>query len=263
MSRIVSPALLLVGCTTDPDHGGPGTVRWYFETGGSIDCAPAISDEGVIHITAQDGLIRAIDPRGNLIWTYPFIRNFYSSPVLAANGDLYTGTNDHLLLSVTGAGAANFIWESEGEFSSAPALDADGTIYYGHGEYPVTGKVGIFWSLDPALSPNWTTLIPDYLPWFTAVIGPEGNYHVFSTDSLYTVHPDDGDLLWSLRIPGQITSRSPAVDRQGIIYLGTDEGVVAVSASGTILWHYQLDALEIFSPVIGSDGTIYAGSRNG
>ena len=60
----------------------------------------------------------------------------------------------------------------------------------------------------------------------------------------------------------EMTSRAPAVNSDGITFFGATDGVYAVTTDGELLWHYEIDAAEIFSPVIGIDGTIYIGTRN-
>ena len=106
-------------------------------------------------------------------------------------------------------------------------------------------------------------MIYDWSPRYTPVIGPDGGYYLCGGEALYTFDPGNGEVLRSLETPGRVTSHSPAVDREGIIYLGTDRGLCAITSSGELAWHRELEVAGTFSPVIGSDGTIYCGTRDG
>jgi outer membrane protein assembly factor BamB len=59
-----------------------------------------------------------------------------------------------------------------------------------------------------------------------------------------------------------VTSHSPAIDSDGIIYFGATDGLYALTTDGELFWHHEMDVLEVFSPVIGVDGTIYVGTRS-
>lgn len=74
---------------------------------------------------------------------------------------------------------------------------------------------------------------------------------------------DDVQLLWSLKLADNVSLSSPALARDGTIYLGTFSGhLVAISPEGKKIWQYRA-GLEIkSSPAIADDGTIYFGSRD-
>jgi outer membrane protein assembly factor BamB len=75
--------------------------------------------------------------------------------------------------------------------------------------------------------------------------GKEGNYYV---------------VKWKIYI-GDILRSSPAIDEDGILYLGDFEyRLNAVYPNGTLKWYYETDGPVQSSPAIGDDGTIYVGS---
>ena len=77
-------------------------------------------------------------------------------------------------------------------------------------------------------------------------------------------------MKWKCEITDQAITTSPTIDAEGAIYIGTSNGnfytntknykFYAISPNGDIVWEYQTGDPINFSPVLGSDGTIYLGS---
>lgn len=69
-----------------------------------------------------------------------------------------------------------------------------------------------------------------------------------------------GDLLWTYNL-GIESHTSPAIDGQGRIYLGANDGLLyAFQSDGTLDWTFQIGTRLTASPVVGNDGTVYIGS---
>jgi outer membrane protein assembly factor BamB len=80
-----------------------------------------------------------------------------------------------------------------------------------------------------------------------------------STHHLYAVN-SDGTLKWRFQT-GDVVTSSPAIDKDGTIYMGSwDHHLYAVNSDGTLKWRYETEGKISSSPAIGQDGTIYAGS---
>ena len=81
-------------------------------------------------------------------------------------------------------------------------------------------------------------------------------------DNFFALYPD-GTLKWSYDINGNIDSTGPAIDENGIIYIGTayntfsGDRLFAFYPDGTVKWTYFTGKWIFGSPVIGNDGTIY------
>ncbi len=251
-----------IGCTTEPIQNLAGTLRWSLLIGSEIHSAPAISPQGTIYITARDNNLYAISPWGELLWVYGAEVPIYSSPVLGENGTIFAGSEDGSMLAVTPEGAPDFVYGAGGHFASAPAISASGTLFYGQGNADTGASGGMIFALEPGYELNWSTGAPDYSPHFSPVIGSDGKYILPYGYGLYAFNPANGERNWTLTIQGEMTSHAPAVNENGIIYFGATDGVYAVTVDGELYWHYEMDMLEIFSPVIGTDGTIYIGTRD-
>ncbi len=78
--------------------------------------------------------------------------------------------------------------------------------------------------------------------------------------SPYDTEHVGGAVMWTFDTGGAYIS-SPAIDREGTIYVGSwDNYLFAINPDGSEKWRYQTgDEIES-SPAIGADGTIYVGS---
>lgn len=83
--------------------------------------------------------------------------------------------------------------------------------------------------------------------------------NVYSTDS-------NGTLRWKTNLYRCVES-TPAIDENGIIYIGTALNsnclFALYSNNGTVKWSYPTGNYVDSSPAIGTDGTIYFGDYNG
>lgn len=80
----------------------------------------------------------------------------------------------------------------------------------------------------------------------------------------------DGNILWNLDIgwsydePIVDIDSSPVIGENGTIYVGSRDGnIYAVADNGTISWSFETGANITSTPAIADDGTIYVGSMDG
>jgi len=79
--------------------------------------------------------------------------------------------------------------------------------------------------------------------------------------SIYT-GPQQGSVLWTYDTGGEVNS-SPVIDKNGIIYIGSDDNkLYAINPDGTLKWTYSTGGDIRSSPALGRDETIYVGSRD-
>jgi outer membrane protein assembly factor BamB len=83
--------------------------------------------------------------------------------------------------------------------------------------------------------------------------------------NFYAVYLTNHSLKWKYKIGGIVISSGPAIDENGIVYVGTSyaEGdrLFAFYPDGTVKWTYFTGENIESSPVIGDDGTIYFGNN--
>gem|GEM_PF-6234611 len=135
-------------------------------------------------------------------------------------------------------------------------------VLTGVGEPPII--VGtIIWATDkfgcgaPAIGSNGTIYA-----------GSNETFPGTSNRKLYAFSPN-GSVQWTYPIEGDAYNVSPAIARDGTIYMGSVFGkkFYAINPDGTTKWVYEAEAWKNnagwtwSSPALGSDGTIYFGSR--
>ncbi len=70
-------------------------------------------------------------------------------------------------------------------------------------------------------------------------------------------------VKWKFKMYGYTTSSSPAIDKNGTIYVGSfRDGLFALYPNGTPKWQADIGQV-LSSPAIGDDGTIYVGNDGG
>jgi outer membrane protein assembly factor BamB len=69
-----------------------GTLKWKFETLGSVDLSPAIGADGTIYVE-DDFRLYALNPDGTSKWKFKLGNRGSSSPAIGPDGTIYVGTN--------------------------------------------------------------------------------------------------------------------------------------------------------------------------
>ncbi len=77
-----------------------------------------------------------------------------------------------------------------------------------------------------------------------------------------TLGAKGGTLKWAFQTQG-IVDFSPGLGSDGTIYVGSrDNNIYAVNPDGTKKWTFETRGTVDSSPTVGPDGTIYVGSRD-
>jgi outer membrane protein assembly factor BamB len=281
-----------------------GTLKWKYETDMWIwGSSPAIDEDGTIYICSWDDYLHAIHPNGTRKWRFYAEDSISSSPAIADDGTIYFGTmgDGYRIFAINPDGTEKWRYQTGYKITSDPAIGDDGTIYIGSGDnylyalYPNGTlqwrfKTGHYVKGPPSIANDGTIYIgswDDYvyalypngtMRWRHKVgagtesnpsIGLDGIIYI-GGGYLYAIYPN-GTRKWTFDFGSNVhTFKScPAIDSDGIIYIGTHVGdgnggeLVAVNHDGALRWrktiaNYRVDS----SPCIGKDGTVYIGSSS-
>jgi len=66
-----------------------GKTKWSYNGGHQIESAPILDANGVIYMVTGNGVLRALDQKGNRIWEYNMKDNTVSAPAIGADGTIY------------------------------------------------------------------------------------------------------------------------------------------------------------------------------
>jgi outer membrane protein assembly factor BamB len=259
-----------------------GSILWTYTTESGIDSVPAIGYNGLIYFGSIDNTFYALNPSGGLEWKYTASSSIYSSAAINIFGTVYFLSSDGYLHSVKGD-TGELIWRiflERGFTPSSPLIGSDRNIYVGCSSklYIVnerTGLIVLTYSLDssiessPLLGSDGTIYIGTvggYLYSLTNTIPPPiwPMIGFRSTHTTAEKGPTVLNLAWRVQLNTSATFvSSPCINRNGIVYVGSENGLVALdSLTGNTLWIYSTGPV-YSSPTIDGNGNVYFNSYDG
>jgi outer membrane protein assembly factor BamB len=254
-----------------------GSVKWKTPIGYSgMSASPVLASDGTIYVPGSPGsyggaYVSAFTREGILKWKTIIGDSIRSTPAISSDGSLYIGVAlgayqyQGELVALNPDGTFKWRYKTIGSVESSPAIAKDGTIYAGEfGVVALSPEGYLKWRFDPG----------KYFP-TSPVLGEDGTVYIKSTsccskeDELFAINPN-GTKKWSLKLGGADSSQytaqqsSPAIDRNGVVYVGSKDGYVyTVNPDGTKKWSFKTNGPIESSPLILKDGTIYIGSDDG
>ncbi len=239
-----------------------GTQKWAHYFGASLPAAnsPAVAADGTIYIKPSDGFLYALQPAtGAMKWRYDVGgRASYSSPSIAADGTIYIGSENRKLYAINPDGTLKWEFTSDSDIYTNPAIDGAGNIYFS------VLNSGRLYSLTPAGTQRWVYSGASLGSSSSAALSADGATVYFGgyDAKLHAVNTATGAARWTYPLGGEVRASSPAVDAQGVIYIGCyDYQLYAINADGTLKRTWHTGNIIRSSPAIAGQ-TLYIGSND-
>jgi outer membrane protein assembly factor BamB len=243
-----------------------GSSKWTFDLQGYAgpSASPALGADGTIYVGASK--LFAIAPDGSLRWSYDTGGPIQGPPAIGRDGALYFPSTDYLY-AVNPDGTLRWRTQGRSEYplGSAPAIGPDETIYVNtnDGTLHAFRSDGTFaWKFQtPGIVmdvPSSPAVAADGTIYFGGAGAYQGSGGYF-----YALNPD-GSLKWKYLAGCDQTA--PSIGGDGTIYFASDYcgSIHALAPDGTAKWAYfNLFDYTRSAPVIGPDGTLYAGLLGG
>ncbi|MBN1508418.1 MAG: PQQ-binding-like beta-propeller repeat protein, partial [Sedimentisphaerales bacterium] len=243
-----------------------GCIRWRFETPSIIAGGAVIGWNGRIHVATYDGQVCTLDPGGRLLWTCDIHDSILEAPTVGDDGTLYVSTQGDGLHEIAPDGQLRSSYHM-GPMACAPAILPDGRLIAAASVLdPRDGQFRSFWPSEYGMS------------FASPAVGPDGAAYVldWSQASLWAFEPGSLRPKWEAACdPEAGPLAGPVVGENGLVYQTflDDSHLYAIDAkTGSIAWTADLAdpgtvpcgrsclGVESWSePVVGPDGTIYAG----
>lgn len=174
--------------------GQEGDVRWSAALESEpCDSTPAVDDDGTVYVKTYYDNLFAIGPGGVVKWSYTYTSESFSlpssdHPSIGWDGTVYFNTGIGELVAVWPDGKLRWIFrplQSFYSYSSPAAIDARGTLYF---------QAGDLYAVDPDGTEIWTVFTGGYST-TTPAIGSDGTIYAVTSDSVYAVGEQEGNLL--------------------------------------------------------------------
>ncbi len=240
-------------------HPTDGSQSWSYSIPGGGGGLPAIGTDGTLYVEGATYLY-AVSPLGQLKWkALAGDAGNYRSPVVGPDGTIYLGIfESSQVRAYAPDGTQKWLVTLAPSLGDSPAIGVDGTLYVGADKlYALALDGSVLWSSDNA-GPSGLPVISYGKTFYMNLIGRD----------LARIN-GGGQTAWNtLQNPPQYgTVTGPAIDAAGTIYYCVSNSLWAVNPQGQVQWAVTVPQapaspnldLAITSPVIGPDGTIYAG----
>ena len=253
--------------------GTNGAVKWSFATTSTdtVVSTPTLGPNGSLYVGGSDGFVYALAAdSGRKLWEFQTGAKVWSSAALSRDGaTLYIGSCDYQVYALAAAtGAERWRFATGREVWATPTVGDDGTVYVGSADgvvYALHGRDGIL---------KWSTAFKGEIE-ASAVLTPGGLVIVgigvdIGTGSgqysrvLTALDKDSGEIKWVNTSIGGGFYGTPALSRDGLLYVGTEYNRIRAvnSTNGVVTWNFTPAGPVYSSPVIGPDGTVYIGSED-
>ena len=229
----------------------PGTEKWTFRPGGTMQASPVIGEDGTIY--ADFGVtIYAVDEDMNKLWEYRKGGRGCASPAVDITRDnLYFSIDNIGLIAINLDGVYKWTYSVvERSLQSSPAIGKDGTIYFGSGTD--TSETNYFYAINSDGTEKWKVKITDGYCTTSPAIDSDNVIYFFANGSnkLYALNGSNGTYKtgWGdggvqlTTVPGGHSYSSPAINADGsVIYIGLHDGVLYAreTINGDGLWTYD------------------------
>jgi len=232
------------------DNGVRASQVWSCGLRNDMVGSPAIGPDGRIYACDFGGYVYALNGDSTLRWEVHAgdTNGITSSPAVASDGTVYVGTEGPAIGGLVAVKDGNVVWSFEtnprSSVSSSPVVGPDGNVYFGCDN----GKLYRIDQNSRQPAPGWpvtvsTTSVVNSTPLLCA----DGVVYIADESFLYAYGVDNPGVGPRWRTPlalGKGTGRrlsldnqpSPVVDRYGIIYIASANGIFAIAGrpSGTL-----------------------------
>ncbi|MFA6235501.1 MAG: PQQ-binding-like beta-propeller repeat protein [Bacteroidota bacterium] len=217
----------------------------------------ALDTEGNVYIGGTDFAVYCLRPDGTQRWRVLTGGPVEGSPALALDeATVYIGSRDRILYAIKANGQLAWTFPTNAPFSGSPTVGPTGNIFIGD-------EGGWLYAVRPDGVLAWKTEL--HSPVHTTPAATRDAFiHVMTAEGKLFRLNNEGTIVWDVSVALSGGEGSPAVDVNGVTYIGTPDGrMTAVSAGGSILWRYDTGDAIHSTPAIGPEGTLAFGSDDG
>lgn len=248
------------------------TNRVPFTSPNSLYTTPLIGPDETIYIGTNEGYLFALNPNGNIKWSYNAGYPLQSSPIMDPSNNIYFGAGNNMYCINDTELNGNLNWltpfATNAHVNSSPAIGPNGYLYFGSDDgyvYAVDKFTGFLkWSYNAS-----TTLPAGVHPIYTsASVDSSGNVIIgngsYMNGVLNYLDGTTGVVIWT-KTDFITTNVGPFYNTVSIngdtIYLSNIAHVYAINRlTGSTKWYYYNTNCYYTSVAIDASGTLFFGS---
>ena len=228
-----------------------GDLEWILEYNSrSYQSSPVVAYGGIIYVSSTDGVLNAISPEGEQLWSFGGNQTIKGSPALNSYNEIFIGATNKLY-SITPNGFEIWSADVSGEILGSPAIDAYDNII-------VATTSGYLASFTRSGAVNWEISLQESFESSPILTTENSTLAVASSGVLYNIG-SSGTVIWQYSLSGPSES-SPIITATESIIVGASNGLHHISKEGNIIWHNSAIGEITGSAAISETGTIYVGS---
>lgn len=226
-------------------------IAWTFDTGGPIQAAPALLEDGTIVVTSLGGKLHGLDPLGARKFSVNLKNRVYGSPLVTEAG-IFVGSDAKRFFAISPKGKIRWRLETHGDADTGATVTPWGGIVFAAGRMVY------------AVEPNGTLRFrvrTQRKTFASPAVGEDGTVFVGSQDDHVYAITAKGKIAWRTDV-GADADGGPAIGDDGTVYVGTDKGeVIALDPEdGSIRWRSPVGGFVRGSLSVSRYGTILVGT---
>ncbi len=218
-----------------------GTEKWRVTSYYMLYGSPAIGEDGSVYVAGRHRRVFAVNADGTRKWTSPDLGDIiWTGVTLDEDGNVYVGVQSGKVVSLDPMGVIRWSTDIEGaqNIQAQPALSPDSRTLY----IASTGDGERLFALDTSTGEvKWRANVgPNILS--SPIVGADGTIYIGSRGNYLYALDHRGDLKWKADIETGMAYTSPALGKDGLIYLVNGKGLFAIgrplppSASSKVLF---------------------------
>ena len=263
-----------------------GSQKWVFTTNGNISInSPIIDSNGHIIIGSYDGYLYCVKNDGTLVWSYKAGLQVLTTAAIDSNGNIWFGSDTTIyVLNNTGIFLASY--KTNETILTCISIDENEIVYFSSRNGTLYAcnlisnptnnyTINVVWSYETNVKGDYRNAIgPDGTVYFSyqtiyALKAPSDNSKIGVLINSFNTTDYDLNNITPKPTPTYKSQAPPTIDANGNIYFSAVSTYYVFDKNLNVINSYPISGVNptfkvnLVSPVIDKNGTVYVGTLSG